>query len=248
MQFIQTILAFLACFCLLAIPVTAGNADKIKRGALIPYYIDYTDVTLDPLQTSDGNEIFAQGVFGGYLESFIYTREIYNEADPASSTRENIGSATYNIVLDYFDGSATGTDICWAGTYTSIARFDHGTTGRVEAHFSGTIKYQCPLDSPDNAGTDSFVEYVAGGTLPQAQSPILSGGGVVNLYEDSRGNKRSQKWNNVQVWDRRAEFQGNCDFTNFPPTGGCVTEYALDFRRPAKLSKRAPAGYPEEAV
>jgi len=43
MQLIQSILTVLACFSLVTIPGIEAN--KIKRNSLIPFYVDYSEVS-----------------------------------------------------------------------------------------------------------------------------------------------------------------------------------------------------------
>ena len=245
MKFINFVLAVLASLCLWS---TCAQAGRIKRRSMLSYFIDYTEAGAGyplPIQTSNvGGVLGASGVPGGYLESFVYTRQIYDS--PLMSARNNIGSATYNVVLDYKDDTASGlTDICFRGTYSSIAEFETSDGGRVTATLGGTIEYLCPAGAP---GTDDFVTYISNVGLPQAKSPVLAATNVVNLYPYG-STIATQKWNNVAIWDRQSPVTGNC-----VPDGiggfndGCATEYALDFRGPATQSRQPPTGFPGEGV
>lgn len=131
------------------------------------------------------------------MESFVYTRPVYDQAAD-SSVRQAVGSATYNVVLNYVNTTATGTDPCWKGSYTSVANFPYGN-GRLSASFSGSIEYLCPSGSPSIQGTNSFVQYVTIGSqqspaiLPLATSPVLKGGSAVNIYTGRNGLSETQK-------------------------------------------------------
>lgn len=244
MKFINFVLATFASLCLWS---TCSQAARIRRRTPVSYFIDYTEAGASyplPSQTTLGGPNGGQdAIAGGYLEAFVYTREVYDA--PLASTRTNIGAATYNVVLDYRDEAATGTDICFSGTYTSIVDFATSDGGEITVSVSGTIEYLCPLGAP---GTDTFVDYVDLVGLPQATSPVLVATNVVNTYPVG-SDSMTQKWNGVAIWDRQSPVQGNCD-----PDGlggfndGCGTEYRLDFRRPATLSRPPPTGYPMEGV
>lgn len=249
MQLIQSILTVLACFSLVTIPGIEAN--KIKRNSLIPFYVDYSEVSATlPLPQSTSNATLTNDAqVSGFLEGFVYTRPVYDQAAD-SSVRQAVGSATYNVVLNYLNTTATGTDPCWKGSYTSVASFPYGN-GRLSASFSGSIEYLCPQGSPSSQGTNSFVQYVTTGSqqspaiLPLATSPVLKGGYAVNIYTGRKGSSETQKISNVQVWDRQAEFANNCNFgANFT---GCLTEYVLDTRG-SKIVSKPPKGFPGEGV
>lgn len=228
------------------------EANKIKRGSVIPFYVDYSEVSSElPLpQATSTASLTNDAEVSGFLEGFVYTRPVYDTGDP--TVRQAVGSATYNVVLNYLNTTATGTDPCWQGSYSSVASFPYGN-GELYASFSGSIVYQCPSGSPASQGTNSFVQYVTNGAaalpfaiLPQATSPVLKGGYAVNIYTNDRnGVTETQKISNIQVWDRRAEFANNCDFgVNFT---GCLTEYVIDTRR-AKFVSKPPKGFSGEGV
>jgi len=251
MQLIQSILTVLACFSLVTIPGIEAN--KIKRNSVIPFFVDYSEVsdTLPLPQRTSAAVLTNDAEVSGFLESFVYTRPIYDQA-AGSSVRQAVGSATYNVVLNYVNTNATGTDPCWKGSYTSLANFPYGN-GRLSASFSGSIEYLCPFGSPASEGTDSFVTYVSAGKaksppiLPLATSPILKGGSAVNIYTGRKGRTETQKISNVQVWDRQAEFANNCNFSGVGNFTGCLTEYVLDTRG-SKIVSKPPKGFPGEGV
>ena len=269
MKLIQYVLASIAFYCLFAVSIEArrqtgtqgtvlsslqGKACKIKKNSLRSYFIDYSEfnTTLYPVpEATSLNNPTQNAVPGGYLEGFIYTRQVYDSVDPA--TRKLIGSATYNTVLDYRNVNATNLDICYSGTYTSIVQFYNDLTSlntpdfcQTEVALSGTIAYRCrtaPGPVPFTVLATSPL------TVPFGKSPVVQASSVVNSYSDKKGVK-TQKWTNVGIYDRpglnTTAFSNNCNFNRPAGTASCTTEYILDFKK-GRLTAGPPKGFEPES-
>jgi len=273
MKFIQYILASIAFYCLFAVSIEArrstgnqaqkaknqgtvltslqGKNCKIKKNSLRSYFIDYSEFDPARYPAPSGPPAFPvlqDGVPGGYLENFVYTRIVYDSVDP--STRKAIGSATYNTVLDYKNSTAENLEICFAGTYTSIVQFNNNNTAsnfcQTEVAVSGTVAYRCR--TPPN--TDSFTTIaIDQARVPFGKSPVTQASSVVNNYSDKKGLK-TQKWTNVGIYDRQGlnttTFSDNCNFNRAPGTVSCTTEYILDFKK-GRLTQGPPKGFVPES-